>query len=596
MIGRERATERLRTGSVELAKLIGSVAYAALFFAPHAANHAISTTSAEVEVAEFPTEISFYPGGSRLDILNQASMYADEQRAGIGIRAEVTGLPRFNNNEQIVDYFSAKRFEVYLSLADSPSEAASSYNDRLLDNAASQALEFEALWAGIGGLAIYGGLAVKKLRSRIKQLEGHDTPDTKVSGYVAGVAIAAIAASLTVADAQHQTWLESGPRPAGLETIHALDDTSLEGTQIDNSWALKSVDKGIRYASRLKNRRIDQREAYLASAIPDLQSQIEQLPELRDDEELFFVMTDMHASIAGIRLAETSIEALQTRYGKDTVKAIFNVGDMYQATEVQRDAVVAQAFPSLETQVVVTRGNHDPTMSKKWLEDAGMLELDGFSTVNGIESYGRPDVQQTPFLRPSYFPDPEQNETTLGERARTDLDQEPADVLNLHQPAALGAFLGIDSIATYLGSDEDESLTDCDYGTGTVAEFPAALAQAGHWHDQYPLKMVCNQDGTWGIINVQGTGGGANEAPTWNSWSDPGGKPVKTVSYRAFIRNTTYDSITGSIDIQIDPTSTVRPIFRTYIGTEDGAPFAIESDAIKKPADATRINQKNTPR
>ena len=593
MTGHERTAERLRRGSLELAKLFGSVAYAALFFAPHAANHALDTANAEVEIAEFPARISFYPGESRADILNQASIYADEQRGGVGIRAEVTGLPRFNSNDQIVDYFSAERLDVYLSLADTPAKAVSSYENRLRDDAVRRAAEFDALWAGIGGSALYGGLAIARQRRRIRQLEGSGAHQQTSSPYLAGLAVMALAGSLTVADSHHQTWLDSAPRPEGLETISALEGSSLEGAQIDNTWALNSVNKGIRYASSLKTRRIEQRNAYLASATPELQAGIARLPDLRDNEELFFVMTDMHASNAGTELAETSIAALQDRFGKDKVKAIFNIGDMYQATEVQKDSVMAQAFPELHTPVAVTRGNHDPEMSSQWLEEAGMHELDGTASIGDIESYGRPDVQQTPFLRPSYFVNPDENETTLGESSRAELTDNPVDVLNLHQPAALGAFLGTESISSYLRSDEDQLLTTCDFGDGSVGEFPAKLAQAGHWHEQYPLKMVCNDDGTWSVINVQGTGGGANEAPTWNSWSDPGGKPVKTVSFRAFIRNTEHDTITGAIDLQIEPNSNVQPILRTDIGTFDGAPFEIPSvDTVQ----AERQNQKNTSR
>lgn len=595
MMIREIARERLKAGGIEIAKLLGSVAYAALFVAPHAANHAVSTASAEVEVAEFPTTIGFYPGESRIDVLNQASIFLDEAQYGVGVRAEVTGLPRFNSNDQIIDYFSAERLDVYVSLADTPAEAASSYVDRLRDDAVERGLEFEALWAGVGGSVLYGGLALRRLRHRLRELEG-DTPHSLSSTQLIGLGAMALAGSLSVADGNFQAWQDSEPRPDGLQTIHALDGTSLSGAQIDNRWALNSVDSGIRYASSLKDRRIEQRQAYLDRSVPVLRQEIMGLPDLRDDEELFFVMTDMHASNAGITLAESSIAALQERYGDSSVKAIYNLGDMYQATEVQRDAVIAQAFPDRDVPVAVSRGNHDPEMSSQWLEDAGMIELRGRESIGGIETYGQPDVQQTPFLRPSYFVDPDVTETTLGEQVREALSDDPTEVLNLHQPAAIGAFLGTERFSSYLASDEDERLTECDYGSGTIDAFPASLIQAGHWHDQYPLKMVCNDDGSWSVINVQGTGGGANESPTWNSWSDPGGKPVKTVSYRAFIRNATYGSITGSIDIQIEPNGTVLPIYRTDIGTEDGAPFPTSSQEAGQARVPERPNQKDISR
>lgn len=592
MIEREKQSKRYSVYGKEGAKLLGSVAYAALFFAPHATNHALASTSAEVEIAEFPTTISFYPGESRLDILNQASVYADEEKYGVGIRAKVTGLPRFDSNDKLEDYLSTERFEVYLSLADTPAAAVSGYEKRLRDDAFDRFRSYEALGSVICGGAIYGGVTLLQQRRRIRKLEGRGGKEGPSRRRSAGLALAALAGSFGVAAYTHASWSDSMPRPDDLRTITALDSTSLEGTQIDNSWVLDAVNDGIRYGSRLKDRRIEQREAYLDRAIPQIQQQITTLPDLRDNEELFFVMTDMHASNAGIRLADASLASLQDRYDPTTVRAIFNIGDMYQGTAVQRNAVLDQAFADRDIPVAVSRGNHDPAMTSDWLKDAGMTELTGLATINDIKVYGQPDVQQTPLFRPSYFVNPDINETTLGETARRDVDESPADIVNLHQPAAVEAFLDTESITSYLESDEDEQLTECDFGIGTIKEFPARLIQAGHWHDQYPLKMVCGSDGKWSVINIQGTGGGANEAPTPNNWSDPGGKPVKTVSFRAFIRNTKYDSITGAIDIQIETSGRVLPLQRTDIGTATGTPFTRTFDDTARSA---RRNQKNAP-
>ena len=85
------ATERLRVIAVETAKLVGATAFSALFFAPTSAEYALETTTVETHVAEFPTELAFRPGSSKVSLLNQADIYVDKTRAGIGVEARVTG-------------------------------------------------------------------------------------------------------------------------------------------------------------------------------------------------------------------------------------------------------------------------------------------------------------------------------------------------------------------------------------------------------------------------------------------------------------------------------------------------------------------------
>lgn len=563
-------------GSVEAAKLLGATAFSALAFAPQAANHAIEHTSVEVQIAEFPAELSFYPGSSRLDVLNQASIYSDQTKADIGLHAKITGLPRFDTPSQLVDYFSPKRIDLYGSMADSPKDVAGGYEATLTRAAIKETLRYDLPWAGIGGLALYGGLAVVRMRRRIAELEGKQASKTEIGKLgVAGLAIAAVAGSLTIADHNNQQWLASAPKPTNLAVIHALDSTSLRGTAVDNPLVLNSAEKGITYAQRLKDRRMQQRQAYLATAEPALVANLLDLPDLRENEELLFTMTDMHSSQAGIQLARDAVKTLQQRYGKHSLQTVFNLGDMSYGADFQRQSVLDQALKGLGVTVAVSRGNHDVGQTSAWLKETDMLDLKGRKSVNGISVYGKPDVSLTPFLGAPYYPDPQQSETTLGQSARVEALIHTIDVVNLHEPPALRAFFGIPNISKYLESDDDEKLTSCDYGAGAIAYSPVALAQAGHWHDQYPIKMVCNQDGTWGVINVQGTGGGAAEAPTINSWSDPDGKPIKDVSFRAFIRNTKYSSITGVIAIQVKPDGSVVPMVRTDIGTPTGAPFPV---------------------
>lgn len=568
----QESDSRLRAVGIELAKVVGAAAYSALLFAPHAAEHAVETTKVETHVADFPAELSFNPGDSRLDILNQATFHVPKNVHGVGIRANITGLPHFTDTRQITSYFSPKRLDVYASLADSPRDAIAGPKELIERTALRSAGDYELLWGGVGTIGIYGGLTMLRLRNRAQKAEGKPMLELGWQS-LAGLAIAGMAGSLTIVDYNHQVWADSAPQASNLTEVSALKGTSLEGTTIDNPFLLTNINNGIRYAARLKERRTVQREQYLATAQPELSTQLGALPDLRDNEQLIFVMTDMHSGKAGTELARTAIQTLQQRYGKDTLPVVLNIGDMSYAATFQRQSVMDQAFKDLPVKVVVTRGNHDVGPVPRWIKESGVIDTTGYASAEGLSIYGKPDVEHTPFLEDSSFDKPGDTEETLGEAAGKALAEKHADVLDLHEPDAIAAALGIPSMSQYLHSREDTKLTTCDYEHGTITGVPFALANAGHWHDQYPIKMICNADGTWGVVNVQGTGGGANESPTINDWSDPDGKPVKQVSFRVFMRNTKYDSITGYMNIEVGTDGTVHDIHRIDIGTSTGAPF-----------------------
>jgi hypothetical protein len=564
----------LKSGSVELAKVAGAAAFSALFFAPHAAEHALETTTVETQVADFPAELSFSPGDSRLEVLNQATFYVPKSVGGVGIQAKVTGLPHFSNAKQITNYFSPKRLDVYGSLADSPKEAVAGPVEDLRRGAITSALDFELLWGGVGTVGVYGAFTAVGWLSRLRKLEG-GKPIELSGGLIAGLAVMALAGSLTVADQNNEGWINTGAAPKGLVQVGALNGTSLEGTSVDNPFVLNNVNGSIRYATLLKQRRTAQREKYLATAEPELIAGIQALPSLRPDEEIIPVVTDVHSSKAGITLIKAGITTFQDYYGKDKVRTLLSIGDTSSAATFQRQSVLDQAFNGLGVQTVITPGNHDVGPVPRWIKESGMISTHGYTYVNGLSIWGKPDPEHTPFLEDSYFPDPAVTEVTLGQEAAEALGKKPVDILDLHEPAAMEAALGLSDFHRYLRSSEDKQLTSCDYGQGLVQHVPFALANAGHEHDQYPIKMVCNADGTWGVINVEGTSGGADEVPTINNWSDPDGRPVKPLVLQFFVRNTKHNSITGVVSVNVATNGHVENIHRVDIGTSDGAPFPL---------------------
>jgi hypothetical protein len=556
-------------GSAETARVIGAAAFAALFFAPHAANHSLEATSVETSVVGLPVELGFYPGASRVDGLNQATVYLDKTVANIGIDAKITGLPRIENIRQATTLISPERLSVYTSLADSPDEALEGYATQMKSEAIDNAYDFELGHALPYGLALYGGLGMLRLRRKLGEARGERTGPELTPLYATGLATMALAGSLTVADYHHEQWLQSGGIPEDLSTIEALDGTSLQGAKIDNPGLEPTLNTAIRYGLRLKERRLSERDSFLEKAVPNLTAQLETLSAPRDDERLLIYISDMHAGKAGIRLATTLVEVLQDRFGVDKVKHMFNLGDTLYDPGLQGATLGDQAGIMQEGSQVLTPGNHDVGKTKSLAADAGIIVPKGRETIDGIDMYSVADPEQTPFLQDSYYPDPTVTQESIGLDALASIQESPVDVVNFHDPAAVAALVGATSRGELTAEGE---LTTCE-GNDDFEDINADLVSAGHSHKQYPINMDCNSDGTWFVVNLQGTGGGAEESPTFNNWSDPDGVPIKTVSFRVFYQNTTYDSMTGFADVEVSPDTVVKPVVRTNIGSVDGAPF-----------------------
>ena len=570
-----RTKETLKVGSAEIARAAGATAFTALLFAPHAVNHTLETTEVATTVVGLPVELGFYPGASRLDALNQAKVYTDKEVEGVGLDARITGLPRIESANQASDLISPQRLNVYASLADSPQQALEGYRPQLRDAASRNALDYMTGHAVPYGLALYGGLGMLRLRRKLREANGATAGFELTPVYLAGLATVALASSLTIADETHQEWQANGGIPDGLSSIEALDGTSLEGAKIDNPGLEPALNTALRYGLRLKERRQADRQAFMDDAEPNLTEALNLLGAPRDDEQLLVFVSDIHAGKAGTDLATVMVETLQKRFGTDKVAHTFNLGDTLYDPGLQGSALRDQADIMKQGVQVLTPGNHDVEDTAQLANDAGMIVPEGRETVEGIDVYSVADPEQTPFLQDSFYPDPSITQQSIAETAYESTSAESVDLINFHDPAAIQSLVGAES-RTELTLDND--LTTCD-GNDDFRDVGAGLVSAGHSHDQYPINMDCNSDGTWFVVNLQGTGGGAEESPTFNSWSDPDGAPIKMISYRLFYRNTVHGSITGFANVEILPDGSVNPIYRTTIGTPDGAPFERGDDS-----------------
>jgi hypothetical protein len=275
------------------------------------------------------------------------------------------------------------------------------------------------------------------------------------------------------------------------------------------------------------------------------------------------------------------VEHFRARFGNDSLRLILNTGDTVYAPKEQSEDIIAQGLslfgePEEEDEVVIAPGNHDYDGAPDLMREGGATVAEGhLEAKNGVSIYGKADPRQTPFRADSYFPDPEYTETELGEEAKATIDKQPVDFLMMHEPQAVEAAVEIPNLIDVLRQPAPaDRLKICPpNGEDGYPDIMAAAVLTGHNHVQYPIKLICNSDGTWTTINNQGSAGGANPNSSYNSWNDPAGRPAQDIQWRAFYRNNEYGSITGALEITIATTAYVVPIHRIDIGTPDGAPF-----------------------
>ncbi|HEY0964892.1 MAG TPA: metallophosphoesterase family protein [Candidatus Saccharimonadales bacterium] len=573
-----RSIEYVRGGVRESAKLLGASAFMGVLFSPHAINHALETTEVETTIGEFPVNLSYESEASSVDILNSGSIYLDKTHAGVGLKIKVTGLPTTATNDGIRDIISPERAAIYASLIEDPDAVIETIGDELKSATIDNVIDYLKWPTLLGGVALYGACALVREKNLSRKQTGQsELPITR--GYIAGALTISLAASGALATSNHASWQTAHRTPESLTTISALTNTPFAGATTDNPQLVSLISQATEYAKLLNMRREKALAAYLEQTTPQLQEKLQSLSPPRDNEEALLIVTDFHGGTAGIELASKAVQQLKDSFGEEKFSIVLNLGDMVYDPELQRDAIKQQAGLNGDDPTVVVLGNHDIGNTGKYASEYGMSVLDGVSEIEGMRIYGKSDPQQTPFLGKPYYPNSDETQVSLGEQTYEEGLASPVDIIALHQPAAIGAVLDTNSMSEFLSS-KPSSLTECN-PTETIRDIPAAMIDAGHWHTNYPVMMLCNSDGTWTVLNVQGTSGGAESAPTINNWSDPGAQPQRDISFRVFYRNTIYRSITGYADIIIKPNGTVRPIGRVDIGTIDGAPFDIPSTEPK---------------
>ena len=137
----------------------------------------------------------------------------------------------------------------------------------------------------------------------------------------------------------------------------------------------------------------------------------------------------------------------------------------------------------------------------------------------------------------------------------------------VHEAYAAQAFLGIDSVNTFLEDPTAASLTtpvDDD-----IDDVPASAIFYGHWHRSIEPRVIWNSDGSWTFVMELDTSGGAIDTPTINNFSTPWSRPQQEASFPVLFQDEDTRLVTGYQLYRFDTDGTVTVEPRVDVG---GAP------------------------
>ncbi|GAA2111240.1 hypothetical protein GCM10009841_33900 [Microlunatus panaciterrae] len=491
-----------------LARSLGLAIVAALFAAPMA----IAWGVGNAEVTDYlgPHQTIFsanYSGEIKLNLGPFGNAYLRDNYAPIGVEIKVGGVGKSSGNG--AGFFSEQTLAAYSGLFTDPQETVRGVAERLLEDAALEAMKAEMVLLTAFALWTHRR---RFLREPVARRTGLGR--TTVTYFV--VASVCIGSILAPPERSQDVRIE----------VAVAEGTPLEGVTVDSVLLSDLLDRGIKGLTLLAERQQKAMKAYIEGATDEFIRQQLQVVPAGPDETQMLGFSDLHCNIAMTeiirRLAAIVEPSMIISSGDDTVN-----GTAAERGCVTREATIARNIP-----FVVAGGNHDSDITEAQMKRAGMRVLSGaVIDVNGVKVLGDDDPElNKPFSIERTMQRPE-TEEQLGKRMLTQATGKDVDVLLIHQPLA--------SVVI-----------------ATAPNPPAKLIMWGHYHAQDGPHVIVHDDGSWTVAMQDGTAGGVKQ-PTITSFSTPFSAPRTSADVYLFTRHVPTGLITGVQPIHFMPNGDV---------------------------------------
>ncbi len=552
---------------------------AAVLGAPIAFAWAVTHTEVHETIGTSPTTFTLSTrGSSELRLGIAGTIYLPQSLGPVGLVATVEGPgdPGAGDGD-LANYVSPEMLRLYTGLFHDPQAAVDQYVALVKDELRDQVLLSELVVTISGGALLLGFSYLMPWRA------GTTRPRVRVAGAV--VLVLVVSSSLAVL--QLQTYVGGRGPTAGPYPLPVLDDSPAAGATT-NSPVIRALSGGaLAKSKQLVARQTAREKKYREKAATDLASQAGLMEGPRDGETAVIMQSDMHCNTTMIRLQQQVVSLLAEQHG-DGVPALMAItGDLTtNGTGAEGVCITDEAEIAGGAPIAAVSGNHESEVSITQMQDAGMTVLDGSTEeVGGVRVLGDEDPNRSELFGATRQRG-EETQQGMGERLRQVAEEaDPADrpdLVLVHEAYAAEAFLGIDSVNTFLKAGEALPSSPTEPTDDAIDDIPASAVFYGHWHRSIPPRVVWNSDGTWTLVMELDTSGGAIDAPTINNFSTPWSRPQQEASFPVIFLDQESRMVTGYqlYRFDTDGTSTVEP--RVDVGpppSQEAAPVPAPESA-----------------
>jgi hypothetical protein len=299
----------------------------------------------------------------------------------------------------------------------------------------------------------------------------------------------------------------------------------------------------------------------------------------RAGEKIVLAEADPQGSYVGVHVRTALYADLVDAVGRDAIALRTIAGDITSnGTVAESSFVKAESKVAPDVPVVGIAGDHDSEKTWKQVKAAGFADPDlTTADVGGVQVAGANDREHKTLFGGSITNPSGVTEEQLGQRLRDKVGDHFADtggIVVVHQPSALVAYLGLDSLSILRDRPQTQAQRTTPYDDG-IADLPPGIAEYGHLHQAEGPWVVWNTDGgrvTWTVVDQLGTAGGVENAPTFSRFSTPFSAPLKPLMVRLQYVDVASGLQTGYVTVQCELDARCSISGRVDVGLPGGQP------------------------
>lgn len=513
--GEIHSESRVKRARRTLGRMALHVAGGAIAAMPLAAAYGITHAEVKDHSGALPVTITAAPGHSALDLGFLGTAYnEDADYFKIGAHVKLDGPPA--GLSQLANGDTSALTQAFTGIYQNPDATIEGYGSALFESVKDNAIDAELIVGFTFSLISFW-------RDRRNKFESRRIIGATLAGTL--VASSGLATLLTV-DWQHDHSLPEKTYP-----IKGIDASWVEGTVADNPVLATLGKQVIQKLEQIKKLEEARNQAFLETAYAGidrlLRSDTFIPPE--EDEVMVLALSDIHSNLDMIKVYQYLVDAINEKYGEDTLRLTVLAGDQTYGSSWEKKAI--DEIANISEEVVGVEGNHDGTIAKENQEAAGIQLAEGetIATETGPSVLGDSDPVLTDInaligngedrSRDGSNISQEEVGAQLKETAE---DTNPA-LLITHEAFALKPIIDKDDISK---ATMEEWLAQ----PPLVHEVPAAAIMYGHWHRAMESRQLIQSDGSFAIVIELGSAGGAPSSITPSIASLPWTVPAQMAS------------------------------------------------------------------